>query len=113
MLPGQHSGMGLTMTQRITSSADPYWRTLSDMIVQGSISSQQQAGQLRQVFTESNADMWQGHVPAYILSGWLLHVPCHVLAWLLNNCAGPYHSSYSKYNHKLCLMNDYQRFFGL
>ena len=69
----------LALTRRITSSADPYWRSLSDMIVQGSISSQDHAQELRAVFTESNMDKWQGHVPAYILSGW----HCHLLAQLL------------------------------
>lgn len=69
------------MPQLITSSADPYWRNLSDMIVQGSISSQQQAEELREVFAESNMEKWQGHVPAYILSGWLpydfTHTSCY------------------------------------
>ena len=66
----------LTMAQRVTSSADPYWRHLSDMIVQGSISSQEQAEELRAVFAESNLDTWQGHVPAYILSGGCVATPC-------------------------------------
>ena len=66
----------LTMAQRLTSSADPHWRHLSDMIVQGSISSQEQAEELRAVFAESNMDTWQGHVPAYILSGGYVATPC-------------------------------------
>ena len=66
----------LPLARHITSSADPYWRGLSDLIVQGSISSQDQAQELRTVFSESSMDKWQGRVPAYILSGWcwwLLH----------------------------------------
>ena len=60
----------LTMKTCMTGSADPYWQGLSDMIVQGSISSQEQAQELKALFDESNLHKWQGHVPAYVLSGW-------------------------------------------
>lgn len=69
----------LTVSGPMTGSADPYWQGLSDMIVQGSVSSQEQAQELQAVFDKSNVHNWQGHVPAYVLSGWSSHYALFIL----------------------------------
>ena len=60
--------LGLAMEGPLSGSADPYWRRLSDQIVQGSIGSDH-AKELSQVFAESTHKCWQGRVPASLLSG--------------------------------------------
>lgn len=69
--------LGLAMGEPTSGSADPYWQRLSDLIVQGSISSKH-AEELKGVFTGANLIKWQGRVPSYLLSGVMLQ-PAHAI----------------------------------
>jgi len=69
------------MAEPMTGTADPYWQRLSDLIVQGSIGSEQ-AEELKAVFEEATLGKWHGRVPSYLLSGavlWTSYLHCDAL----------------------------------
>lgn len=80
----------------MSGSADPYWQRLSDLIVQGSISSMH-AEELKGVFTGANLIKWQGRVPSYLLSGVMLQ-PTHAILM----CCADLMQSLSSWLYCLC-----------